>query len=87
MPTANEYLMEEFIPRYWRKNNTVIPKILESRYRPIPANVELKEIFCMKEFRQVKRDHTLSWNSTIYQIKSPLNYSIYKGSSRFEVDK
>lgn len=78
MPTANEYLMGQFIPNYWRQNNRVVPKSPEPRYRPIPANVDLKEVFCIKEFRQVKRDHTLSWNSVIYQINSPLKHSIYK---------
>ena len=35
-------------------------------------------MFCLKEYRTCKRDHTFSWNNELYQIDSPLKQSIYK---------
>lgn len=78
MPAANHFLQQQFLPGYWRQNNTVSPKLLESRYRPLPASVDLREIFCIKELRSINRDHTLSWNGTIYRFQSPHAYSIRK---------
>lgn len=76
MPAANHYLQEQFLPNYWKTKNTVTPKSLECRYRPLPASVNLEEIFCLKDFRSVNRDHTLSWNGTTYEFQSPHAYSI-----------
>jgi hypothetical protein len=76
MPAANDYLQNQFIPNYWKKKNTVVPKDLESKYKPIPDAVDLREIFCLKEHRRVNRDHTLSWEGATYQLQSPLRYSI-----------
>jgi transposase len=76
MPAANDYLQQQFIPNYWTPRNTVVPHSLESSYKPLPQGKNLKEIFCVKEYRSVKRDHTLSWGGEMYQLESPLKYSI-----------
>lgn len=76
MPAANDYLQNQFIPNYWTPTNTVAPRSLESRYRPVPPSKDLREIFCLKEYRSVNRDHTLSWGGVTYQLDSPLKYSI-----------
>jgi hypothetical protein len=76
MPAANDYLQNQFLPNYWAQKNKVVPRCLESRYRPVPQDKDLREIFCLKEHRSVKRDHTLSWESQTYQLHSPLKYSI-----------
>jgi len=76
MPAANDYLQQQFIPNYWTPRNKVVPHSLESRYRAVPEGMDLSEIFCLKEHRSVKRDHTLSWNGVLYQLDSPLKYSI-----------
>ncbi len=78
MPKANEYLQNEFIPNYWEQNNTVVPKNPESRYQQISKEVDLNEIFCLKEYRRVKADHTFSLNGVTYLITSDLKYSIHK---------
>ena len=52
------------------------PHSLESRYKSLPKEKNLREIFCLKEYRSVKRDHTLSWGGEMYQLESPLKYSI-----------
>ena len=76
MPAANEYLQTQFIPNYWQQKNTVVAHSLESSYKPVPSDKDLREIFCLKEYRSVKRDHTLSWAGVTYQLDSPLKYSI-----------
>lgn len=76
MPAANDYLQNQFIPNYWKPRNTVVPHSLESRYKPLPKEKDLKEIFCLKEHRSVKRDHTLSWGGVIYQLDSPVKHTI-----------
>lgn len=76
MPTANDYLQNQFLPNYWTPNNTVAPQSAESRYKPRALDLNLREIFCLKEHRSVNRDHTLSWEGKLYQLQSPLQYSI-----------
>lgn len=76
MPGANSYLQEQFIPNYWAQNNMVAARNTESRYRKLSKKIDLREIFCIKEFRAVKADHTISWDGEIYQVQSPLKYSI-----------
>lgn len=77
MPAANSYLQEQFIPNYWVQNNMVAARNHESRYRKLSTKIDLNEIFCLKEFRAVKADHTISWEGDIYQLASPLKYSIH----------
>lgn len=76
MPTANDFLQEQFLPHYWKQNNTVTAKCAESRYRS-PEARDLREILCLKDYRAVKADHTLSWENELYALKSPLKYSIH----------
>lgn len=75
---ANQFLQEQFLPNEWAEKFKVVPANLQSAYRPLPSGFDLKEVFCLKEHRTVKRDHTLSFNNQIYRIQSPLKHSIYK---------
>jgi transposase len=76
MPQANYYLQEQFLPNYWKAKNTVTPRSLETRYQPLPSHIDLKEIFCIKEYRAVTRSHTLSWDNVTYRFESPMKYSV-----------
>jgi transposase len=76
MPAANHYLQNQFLPNYWALKNTVVPRSLEVKYRKLDPRISLNEIFCTKEYRVVKGDHTISWHGEIYQMHSPLKYSI-----------
>lgn len=76
--TANHYIQEIFFQNEYASKFKVVPENLQTAYRPLPKDIDLNEIFCLKEKRTVNRDHTISWNSDIYQIDSPLKYSIYK---------
>lgn len=78
MPAANDYLQSQFLPNYWRIENTVAPKSPETRYRTLSPLISLKEIYCLKEYRTVNRDHTVSWEGVTYQLHSPVKYSIYR---------
>jgi transposase len=76
IPSANDYLHNQFLPNYWKTNNTVRAHSLETRYRALPRGVKLNEIFCLKEFRSVRGDHTISWENELHRVESPLKYSI-----------
>lgn len=76
--TANSFLQEQFLPNEYSRKFKVIPANQISAYRPLPSGIHLREIFCLKEYRSVKRDHTLSWKNMRYSLVSPLKYSIYK---------
>ena len=70
------YLQERFIPEYWNKRLTVRPERLTSSYNPVPCELNLDEIFVIKETRKVKNDHTFSYKNKTYKIDSPLKVSL-----------
>lgn len=76
IPSANSFLQEQFLPNYWNKENKVIPQNLESKYQEVPPHVDLKEVFCIKEHRVVKSDHTISYSSQIFLVESPIKFSL-----------
>ena len=76
MKEANNYLQQKFIPGYWNKNLTVEPEDPVSSYRPIPKDISLEDIFVIKEYRKVKKDHTFSYQGKTYKINNPLEASL-----------
>ena len=64
---ANHYLKEEFIPK-WDKKFAPEPKDKTLAYRPIPENINLNDILCIKEKRTVYADNTISYKNNKYQI-------------------
>ena len=75
---ANSYLQDQFIPNVFNKKFTVTPRSLQSSYKPLPLNLNLKEVFCLKDYRVVNKDHTISFNSKRFTFTSPVGYSIRK---------
>ncbi len=75
---ANSFLQDQFLPNEYGKKFTVTPANLQTAYKPLPKGIDLKEIFCLKHDRMIKRDHTVGWQGKLYQITSPVKYSIYK---------
>lgn len=73
---ANEYLHGKFLPNYWERKCRVEPRDPQSKYRPLPSHLDLKEIFCVKERRKVNGDHTISWNGVTYALQWPKKRSI-----------
>ena len=76
MDSANHYLQNTFIPDYWLKKLTVHAKNIHSEFKPVPAYINLDAICVQKEYRKIRRDHTFSYNNTMYIIDSPLRHSI-----------
>ena len=75
---ANHFLQEQYLPNDHNKNFMVLPHNLEPAWRLLPASIDLNNIFCIKERRSVKNDHTFSWNGLSYKLISEFKYSIQK---------
>lgn len=73
---ANHYLLNEFLPHYWNLKNTVAARDPETRYKPLPETMNLKEILCIKEFRAVAPDQTVSIQNKRMLIQEPLRFQI-----------
>lgn len=58
---------KKFIPQYNRRF-TVAPANPNTAWRPIPKNINLMQILCIKEQRTVANDNTVSWHGHILQI-------------------
>jgi transposase len=78
MDCANRYLLEEFIPSFWREHVEVIPRCADSEFTPVPEPVDLNDIFVVKDYRKIRNDHTFSYGNKFYFIESPLKHSIAK---------
>jgi len=79
IPAANKYLKEIFLPNYWTPNNTVQPRNPEDKFRPVPANINLNEVMCLKDFRLIKGNQTVSIDAKIYVIKDDPRFGSLKG--------
>lgn len=83
MDHANAYISANFLPGYWNARNVVPAGNLESRYRPLPLGVDLREIFCMKEFRSVKRNNVVSWEGELFHVRSKYHSNLARNSVEF----
>ena len=68
---ANRYLEQVFLPTYWNRKLTVVPLELQSRYRPLPAHIDLNHVFCFQTKRLVGTSHTASFEGKLYRINNP----------------
>lgn len=76
IPAANDYLQKVFLLEYWNKELTVEPKSNKSHYRPLNHDINIDEIFCMKDKRKVRLNHTISIDSVHYKVTPPDSFSI-----------
>lgn len=60
-------VLKQFIPQY-NKRFTKPPANTQPAWRPIPKNIDLLQILCVKEKRTVANDNTVSWHGQILQI-------------------
>ena len=65
---ANRYLNRYFIPAYIKRFG-IAPRESESAWRPVPRGLDLFDVLCVKEFRVVSNDNTISYHGTIYQLR------------------
>jgi hypothetical protein len=64
---ANRYLHNVFLPKYNEKF-TRKPRVKEGAYRKVPQGMDLNQILCIKEERQVQGDNTIGYDTRRYQI-------------------
>jgi transposase len=69
---ANAYL-PIFIAEFNLKFS-VLPEDSESAFKPLPANINLNELMCIREERIIQRGYTFSFNNQKYVIKSDFNF-------------
>jgi transposase-like protein len=78
MDEANRFLQEEYIPHAHNPRFTVAANNPKPAFVKLHATVDLESIFCVKEYRVVARDHTISFGADTYLIVDRLKYSIHK---------
>ncbi|MBU0671963.1 MAG: hypothetical protein KJ732_02920 [Candidatus Margulisbacteria bacterium] len=61
---ANKFLQERFLP--WHNKKYTLEA--ESVYLPLPKEKNLDLVFCLKQWRSVRKDNTISLNGQIIQI-------------------
>lgn len=60
-------IVGQFLPQY-NKRFVKLPKNPKPAWRPVPKNIDLMQILCIKEKRTVANDNTISWHGQILQI-------------------
>lgn len=75
---ANNFLNEVYLPTEYNKRFSVLPLDLNPGWARLPKSINLDEIFCLKEYRVIASDHTISYENQIYRITDTLKYSIAK---------
>ena len=78
MASANHYLQDVFIPRFWQHKIEVIAKNADTEFTSVPAHLNLDDVCVLKEYRKIRNDHTFSYGNKFYLIESPLKHSIAK---------
>lgn len=78
MPAANQFLQDQFLPNYWKIQNTVPANSKKTSYTALESKIDLKQVLCLKDYRAVNADHTISWEGVTYSLQSPVKHSIYR---------
>ena len=68
-----------FLADYWHSKNTVVPRQMESKYRRLSEDIDLSQVFCLKELRKIKPNQTVSIDGDIYVIKDNARFGSLKG--------
>jgi transposase-like protein len=85
--SANEYLQTIYLPHNHNPKSMVLAENSVSAYRALPAAVDLEAIFCIKEYRIVGRDHTVSVGGDKWLIVEAIKHSISKQKIEIRYDK
>jgi transposase len=78
MKQANHFLQNTYLPYQHNPRFTVLAQNPVSAFRALPPACDPSEIFCIKEYRQVAKDHTISIGGEKWRIADQLEYSISK---------
>jgi transposase-like protein len=87
IPSANKYLKNIYLPQQHNIKFTVKAENHISAYKAIPFEMSLDEVFCMKEYRIIGRDHTVSIKGSKWLIADDLKYSIAKARIELRFNK
>ncbi len=68
---ANSFLTQ-YLPVY-AKRFTVMPANHTDLHRPIPKDIDLNAVFCVKTIRLLRNDFTVAYNGKLYQVKDNVN--------------
>ena len=75
---ANHFL-ESFLPRFNMRFG-VMPRQLESAYRPLSPRIDLRTVLCCKYSRKVARDNTIKYRMSTFQLFPASPHHSYAGS-------
>lgn len=87
MKEANYYLETTYLPYQHNQKYMVKAHNPLSAYRSLAGKIDLNDVFCLKEFRVVARDHTVSINGVRYFIADELRHSINKQKLEIRFNK
>jgi len=65
---ANEFFKNRFLPEMFNPRFKVQAIEEESEFYPVPADKNITEIFCLKQKRKIKNDHTITWGGKLYDL-------------------
>jgi len=80
---ANKFLQQVYLPQLHNPKFSCDPESPISAYRPQSLHQDLDSIFCVKEYRKVGKDHTISFEGTKYMLSNKFEFSI--ASQRIEI--
>lgn len=83
---ANDYLNNKFIPNYWNEKIRIESDAIDSEYTKVPKYKNLDDIFLIKHYRKIKKDHSFSFRNKLYAITSPLEHSLANYEVEIRID-
>lgn len=85
---ANDFLINQYLPNKHNPSFSVLAQNPESAYRPVADFEKLEGTFCVKEYRVIGRDHTISLKGEKWLIANELKFSIalHKLEIRYSFD-
>jgi hypothetical protein len=76
LPDANRYLKQVYVPG-WNERFAVEARAATTRFKPLPPQINLGNVFCLKQSRLVNRDHTVHYGGKRYKLTEP-PHSLWK---------
>lgn len=83
---ANKYLQDVYLPKHNEKHKVLAHNHVTA-YKALPPDLDLADIFCIKEYRVVGNDHTVSIAGEKWMISDPIRHSISKQKIELKYDK
>ncbi len=69
MNVANTYLKDTFLKKYWNKEKTVAPTLLDTAYSPLDPYTDLNTVLCIEETRVISSDQTINLDGKRYLVE------------------